>query len=204
MTSAVLDYVPAQLEESIASINRTLKVLEPFASNDVNDWVVISSSGHANTAEDIIEAAINQFGGCPARAVYRRMGIEIDPNRIIVKPSQIDEWCVVQMFKNVSLHKLSLVFQISSAYWPERRLRQIISVEDFEANATLFEDVEDMHLIAEENARGSAVDNDTAEIFKRLKRSYLANYERFNGMTRYSTLQDADVKDLAGEWTGGD
>lgn len=204
LTSAILDYVPADLEECIASINKTLKLLEPYASNDVNDWVVVSGSGHAKSADDIIQAAIDQFGGCPARAVYRRMGIEIDPNRIIVKPSHIDEWCVVQLFKNVSHHKLSLVFQISSAYWPERRLHQIISRPDFEANAAMFECGEDLHFLALEREKGGAVDDATAEIFARLKTNYLANYERFNGLTRYSTAHDADVTDHVAEWSGAD
>ncbi|MAK54644.1 MAG: hypothetical protein CML17_02125 [Pusillimonas sp.] len=202
--SAILSYIPSELKPAVAAIEQVLAAVQPYASDDVNDWVTVTSHPGAEYADEIVDAAIAKWGGCPARAIYNHFGIEIDPNRVVCKPEQIGEWTVVQCFPQVALHKLQIVRQIASGYWPGRRLHQIIAREDFEANTAMFECGEDVHFLAEKRGEVGAVDDATAEIFARLKANYLANYQRFNGVTRYSTLQEADVRDLQGEWMGAD
>jgi len=203
-SSAILSYIPSELKPAVAAIEQVLAAIEPYKSNDVGDWVTVTSHPGAEYADEIVDAAIAKWGGCPARAIYKHFGIEIDPNRVVCKPEQTGEWTILQCFPNVALHKLQLVRQIASGYWPRRRLHQIISREDFEKNAAMFECGEDLHFLAEKRGEVGAVDDATAEIFAELKANYFANYQRFNGVTRYSMLQDADVKDLAGAWEGGD
>jgi len=78
----------------------------------------------------------------------------------------------------------------------------MVTREEFEDNAALFEAVEEMYLIAE--GENSHDPNGIEKIFAKLKQTYLCNYARFNGLTRYQTRQTHNVQNLWKEWTGED
>ncbi len=78
----------------------------------------------------------------------------------------------------------------------------MVTREEFEDNAALFEAVEEMYLIAE--GENSHDPNGIEKIFAKLKQTYLCNYARFNGLTRYQPRQTHNVQNLWKEWTGED
>ena len=177
-----------------------LEAVQPYACDDIGDWVLCSSHPGAENVDDIVEAANEKFGGCPARAIYNYFDIEIDPSRVICKPPQIGEWTVVQCFRDVSLHKLLMVFQLTTAYWPGRKLQFVAPREQFEVTATMFELVEDAFFTFPDDWWGAAhVDPRCHALMQAIDHVYQTQRDRFTGLTRYSTHQE-DRVDVVAAW----
>ena len=192
----ILTYIPQELLGAVAAIEQVLEAVQPYAANDIGDWVLCSSHPGAEDVDEIVQAANEKFGGCPARAIYNHFDIEIDPSRVICKPPQIGEWTVVQCFRDVSLDKLLMVFQITTAYWPSRRLQFVATREQFEATAGMFEFVEDAHFKFNDGSGG--FDDKCHSFTQAIDHFYLTYRDRFNCLTRYSTEQDR--VDIVAKW----
>ena len=190
--------VPAELEPAIRQIEKVLEITAPFAGDDIDDYVLCASTGNVSR-EELVKTCLERFGGCPARAVVRRFGLDIDASRVIVKPTQIGEWCVIQIFRNVSLRKLMLIWSIMTAWLPDRKLVRIDKRADFEAIAASHEAGEATDEIAFALWGSGHTDPQINALIQLLSENNKKSSQRLNGMTRYSTQQDED-RNTVNEW----
>lgn len=195
-----LTYIPAKLQSAVKSIESVLEAVAPYQVDDIGDWVTCTAFTGAEDVEDIATAAADKFGGCPAPAIYAHFNIPLDPSRVFIKPPQIGDWCVIQCFRGVSLSKLQLVQQITTAYWPTRRLHFAATRERFEASAHMFEHLEDAYFEFPDEWWGDGhVDSRSHALMQTIDHVYQTHRDRFTGLMRYSTTQE-DRVDVLAKW----
>ena len=175
-----LTYIPAKLLIAVKAIESVIETVAPFQVDDVGDWVTCTVFTGAENVEEVATAAAEIFGGCPAPAIYAHFNIRLDPQRLLIKPPQIGDWCIIQCFPNVSLYKLQLVQQITTAYWPGRKLHFVASRKQFEASASMFEFVEKAFFDESTMSNSSSFKDALHDL-------YMTHRDQFTGLTRFST-----------------
>ena len=197
------DHIPSTLTRSIAppkAVHAAIKAIEKALietgenfDQDVDNWVICTSGGPDVTPAMIIHSANSQFGGCPFQKTMAHFGIEMDTNRVLAK-IEGHGFCVVQIFRNVSLSKLLLVWRIASPYIPTRRLVGSPKTQaDFEADAAMWHAVGDAYELAWDLPNQE--DPAQRSLFEHIETTYKNNADRFAGRTRHSTTQFDDQKD---------
>ena len=197
------DHLPVTLIRSVEppnSVNAAIEAIEKALietgknfDQDVDNWVLCTSTG-MKTAEDVIEAANTEVGGCPFHKIMRHFDIQVDTDRVLADINGYG-FCVVQIFRNVSLSKLLLVWRIASPYTPLRRMIGSPKTQaDFEADAKMWHAVGDAYELAWDLRMDQ--NDQQRSLFDHIENTYKTNADRFAGRTRYSTTQFDDQKDF--------
>ena len=175
-----LAYIPLKLQIAVKAIESVIETVAPYEVDDIGDWVTCTVFTDAENVEEVATAAAEIFGGCPAHAIYAHFNISLDPQRLLIKPPQIGDWCIIQCFRGVSLYKLQLVQQITTAYWPGRKLHFVASRKQFEASASMFEFVEKAFFDESTMSNSSSFKDALHDL-------YMTHRDQFTGLTRFST-----------------
>jgi len=183
-----LSYIPAKLQSAVKAIESVIEIVAPFQVDDVGDWVTCTVFTGAENVEEVATAAADIFGGCPAPAIYAHFNILLDPQRLLIKPPHIGDWCIIQCFQSVSLYKLQLVQQVTTAYWPGRKLHFVAARKQFEASASMFEFVEKVHFDESTMSNSSSFKDALHDL-------YMTHRDQFTGLTRFSTEGAEDYVD---------
>lgn len=184
---------PKAVHAALEAIEKALIETGQNFDQDVDDWVLATSTG-METAEDVIEAANTEFGGCPFHKIMRHFDIQVDTDRVLAAING-HGFCVVQIFRNVSLSKLLLVWRIASPYTPLRRMIGSPKTQaDFEADAKMWHAVGDAYELAWDLRMDQ--NDQQCSLFDHIENTYKTNADRFAGRTRYSTMQFDDQKDF--------
>lgn len=185
---ALLTYIPAKLQSAVEAIESVIDIVAPYEVDDIGDWVTCTVFTGAENVEEVATAAADIYGGCPAAAIYAHFNIRLDPQRLLIKPPQIGDWCIIQCFRSVSLYKLQLVQQLTTAYWPSRKLHFVAARKQFEASACMFDFIEKVHF-------DESTMSNSFSLKHALDDLYQTHRDQFTGLTRFSTEGVEDYVD---------